>query len=98
MSEGRNTNYSHEVMLTVFLIADIATVGATITGISPTGVTATILFFENDLSECVASIRGGYSWIKVVVETVLGTFSGVLVVRRAAEGRSDEMEIRFAVN
>jgi len=84
-------------MLIVFLIADITAVAVTITGLSPTGATSTLLFFENEiLAECVESVREGYSWI--AAETILGTFSGVLVVRRADEGRSDETEIRFAVN
>jgi hypothetical protein len=73
--------------LTVIIIADIAAVAVTITCISPTGATTTLLFFESEtLVECVEGVRDGYSWI--AAKTILGTFSSVLVVRRAVEAHS----------
>jgi hypothetical protein len=44
------------------VIADIAPVAVTITGISPTGAITTLLFFKNEtLAERVESVRDGYS-------------------------------------
>jgi hypothetical protein len=46
--EGKNTYHPHEVLLTVFLFADVAAVIVTISGASPTPETATFLLFLAD--------------------------------------------------
>jgi hypothetical protein len=99
MSEGREgiTDCSPEIILLVFPVEAVA---ITITGIGQTRATVTLLlFFANEtLAGCIESVRDVHWWI--AAETILGMSLGVLVVRQAdgvTEGRSDEIEIRFAV-
>ena len=57
-ARGRNTDHPHEVLLTVFLFADVAAVIVTIGGVGPTPETAALLlFFANGIfAGCVYGV------------------------------------------
>lgn len=44
-ARGRDTDHPHEVLLTVFLFAEVATVIVAICGVGPTPETAALLLF-----------------------------------------------------